>query len=100
MHIPEYLLPALLILVIIIVFYAWYRERLLRYKPYYKQIANSFLSDSTSYPQQAPQHAICLIGDTGNITDANHDPIVKLLRAWLAENPENGTLIFLGDNIY
>ncbi|MDQ3290360.1 MAG: hypothetical protein M3Q05_03620, partial [Bacteroidota bacterium] len=98
MHIPEYFLPALLILIVMAGLYALYRERSLRYKPYYKQKNTLFPSDS--YPKQAPRHAICLIGDTGNITDPVNDPIVKLLRTWLTENQENGTLIFLGDNIY
>lgn len=98
MHPPEYLLPALLIIIICLALYAWYRERRLRYKPYYK--VKNILFQSDSYPNVAPKHAICLVGDTGNITDPVQDPVAKLLRTWLDENPVNGTLIFLGDNIY
>ncbi|MDQ4139916.1 MAG: metallophosphoesterase [Bacteroidota bacterium] len=98
MHIPEYLLPALLVLILVIGLYALYRERKIRYKPYYKKKLIPFTSDF--YPKKAPEHAICLIGDTGNITDPDHDTIVKLLQNWMVENPINGTIIFLGDNIY
>ena len=98
MHSPEYWLPVLIILVVSLGLYAWYRERRLRYKPYYK--LKNIPAHADAYPTVAPKHAICLIGDTGNITDPVHDPIAKLLRNWLAENLDFGTLIFLGDNIY
>ncbi|QNF35030.1 metallophosphoesterase [Adhaeribacter swui] len=98
MHPPEYWLPALLLIVLTLGIYTWYRERKLRYKPYYKVKNNT--NSTESYPQVKPKHSICLVGDTGNITDPVHDPVANLINTWLNENATNGTLIFLGDNVY
>jgi hypothetical protein len=94
----SYIFLALLILVLAGSFYAWYHERRQRYKPYFKP-AEYTLPD-TQYPKNGLQHSVCLVGDTGNITDAQHDPVINLLKQWLTQTQERGTIIFLGDNIY
>ena len=98
MNIPEYLLPALVILFIFLGLFAWFRERRLRYKPYYKPVGKSFVADT--YPEYAPTWSVCLIGDTGNISDPVNDPVASLLRHWQIINEQKGTIIFLGDNVY
>lgn len=93
--IPE-LIFTLLAAGVLIALYAWYHERRQRYRPYYKPEP----TPAAGYPVAAARHSVCLVGDTGNITDAQHDPVLKLLRQWLGQTQHRGTLIFLGDNIY
>ncbi|MDB5263570.1 MAG: metallophosphoesterase, partial [Adhaeribacter sp.] len=47
-----------------------------------------------------PLHSVALLGDPGNITDADNDPILVLMRKWINYAGPDGTLIILGDNIY
>lgn len=98
MDVPEYLLPVVFLILLSLGLLAWLRERQLRYKPYYKLPAATH--SPNDYPETAPAYSICLIGDTGNISDPVNDPVAQLLQTWLNKSKEKGTIIFLGDNVY
>ena len=46
------------------------------------------------------EHSFYLIGDAGNSTIKEDSPALKYLKKHLKNAPKNGTLLFLGDNVY
>lgn len=56
-----------------------------------------FFHSSIMVSSQVALHSVYLIGDAGN--DTLPGPVLKLLESELEKNP-NGTVVFLGDNIY
>ncbi|WP_051360056.1 metallophosphoesterase family protein [Adhaeribacter aquaticus] len=77
---------------------AYFRESKHRRQPYFKFPAEAQPASLSNLAK--PIHSVALIGDPGNITDSENDPIMKLLRRWMTFAGEAGTIIILGDNIY
>ena len=65
----------------------------------YKIIITILISFS-ALGQQKPKHSIFLIGDAGEPNLKNTDLVLTSLQNQLSTSGKNGTLIFLGDNIY
>lgn len=68
-------------------------------KPYYHPKERTWQTRQLPLPQQ-PVHTLYLIGDAGKPDSLPLEPGLKLLRQQLRETGKNGTVIFLGDNIY
>ena len=56
--------------------------------------------DSFPDPDGVLDHTVFLVGDAGYSPPDDMAPALKLLRHQLKSAPENGTVVFLGDNIY
>ncbi|MBL4604396.1 MAG: metallophosphoesterase, partial [Flavobacteriaceae bacterium] len=65
------------------------------YKAQYKDGATAIKT-----PSKEVSHTFYLIGDAGNSAIHQASPALSKLKAELSEADKNGTLIFLGDNIY
>jgi len=79
-------------------FVAYLIERKYRKQPYFRFPADNQPTDLNNLA--LPLHSVALLGDPGNITDAENDPVLVLLRKWMQKVGANGTLVILGDNIY
>ncbi|MCC9167627.1 metallophosphoesterase family protein [Pontibacter harenae] len=98
MLLPYFLIIVPVLLLTFIVFSYW-EERKYRRKPFYK------LSDVGWRNYKPPADAgkvysVALLGDIGYIATDGTDPVLHMLESWKSENPEAGTIVFLGDNLY
>ncbi|GMQ80835.1 MAG: metallophosphoesterase [Rhodothermia bacterium] len=61
--------------------------------------------DRTSLPAAPPsieelKHEVYLIGDAGGSASSSSEPTLRLLQRMTQEADSNGTVVFLGDNVY
>jgi hypothetical protein len=69
------------------------------YKNHYSKEAKQWEQNSY-YPRVAPNHVMYLVGDAGDATPGKNLPVLQYLKNKLANETENSSVIFLGDNIY
>ena len=55
---------------------------------------------NSNLPEQAPDHTMYLVGDAGNADPVIVPPVLRYLEGQLRKEPENSSILFLGDNIY
>jgi hypothetical protein len=69
------------------------------YKTRYSREGSQW-SASAPDPKLELKHTMYLIGDAGNDSPENRAPVLEYLKAKLATETKNSSVIFLGDNIY
>ncbi|WP_242928261.1 metallophosphoesterase [Pontibacter vulgaris] len=94
-----YFIIVIAVLGTVYLLFSYLQELKYRRKPYYK------LSDvgwRTCHPgaDSTKVHSIAFVGDPGAVATDGTDPVLNLLQQWQKENDKEGTIIFLGDNIY
>src|SRR3990172_1361408 len=63
-------------------------------------VKNGYLQSVPSVSQDSITHSLFLIGDAGEPLPDGKEKTLTILTLQASVNPQNNTIIFLGDNIY
>ncbi|MBD1395990.1 metallophosphoesterase [Pontibacter sp. JH31] len=87
------------VLFTVFVLFSYWQERKYRNKPYYK-LSDVGWRQCVPKPEAQLVHSIAFLGDVGYVATDGSDPVLKLLQEWQHSAGYNGTVLFLGDNLY
>jgi hypothetical protein len=93
-----FLIIAAVLFTIFVVFSYW-QERKYRKKPYYK-LSEVGWRKYTPKPEAQLLHSIAFMGDVGAVATEGSDPVLRLLQEWQQSAGQQGSVLFLGDNLY
>ena len=94
-----YLLIITTVLFTVFVLFSYWQERKYRNKPYYK-LSDVGWRKCEPTPEAQVLHSIAFLGDVGYVATDGTDPVLKLLQEWQNSIGTNGSVLFLGDNLY
>lgn len=91
------LIPIVLFTVFLL--FSYWQERKYRDKPYYRLSDVGWRKSEPSHEAKVV-HSIAFLGDVGYVATDGSDPVMRLLQQWQQHAQANGTVLFLGDNLY
>lgn len=94
-----YFLIITTVLFTVFVLFSYWQERKYRNKPYYK-LSDVGWRKCVPKPEAQVVHSIAFLGDVGYVATDGTDPVLKLLQEWQHSAGSNGSVLFLGDNLY
>ncbi|WP_299821584.1 metallophosphoesterase [uncultured Pontibacter sp.] len=90
------ILPTLFIAYLL---FSYLQEQKYKQKPYYK-LSDVVWQRFAPAPEAQLLHSVAMLGDVGAFATDGKDPVLKMLEVWQEKNPQNSTVLFLGDNLY
>jgi hypothetical protein len=94
-----YFLIILPVLFLVFVLFSYWQEIKYKNKPFYK-LTDIGWQNNTPPAAADLVHSVAALGDVGAIATDGTDPVLRLLKNWQDETNKNGTVLFLGDNLY
>jgi hypothetical protein len=87
------------VLFIVFLLFSYWQERKYRDKPYYK-LSDVGWRKSQPGPGAKLVHSIAFMGDVGYVAADGTDPVMRMLQEWQQSTEGDGSVLFLGDNLY
>lgn len=94
-----YFLVIIPTLITLFLAFSYWQERRYRRKPFYR-LSDVGWQQCVPPPDARLLHAVAMLGDVGAVATDGSDPVLHMLAAWQQETGADGTVIFLGDNLY
>ncbi|WP_299708488.1 metallophosphoesterase [uncultured Pontibacter sp.] len=84
---------------IVFLLFSYWQERKYRDKPFYKLSDVGWRKFQPS-PDAKLVHSIAFLGDVGYVQTDGSDPVLRMLQEWEQNAGAQGSVLFLGDNLY
>lgn len=94
-----YLLIISTLLFTVFAIFSYWQERKYRNKPYYR-LSDVGWRKCLPKPEAQLVHSIAFLGDVGAVAIDGTDKVLRLLEEWQQNAGADGSVLFLGDNLY